>query len=196
MTPTEAIAEIRKLKTDDEITEYSRSLPKELRYSYEVQSQLRLRAMQMFHETYQADPTHSIRLSVGTNRPQKNNTAMRDFKENEWRDEVAHIKEQEINSPECLQALNNSINLNRATTRGAILYFYFSLPEDYQADRSCVLDVRRRLRAIRKERRKRVITKIRQWRKSITTRIYRWQLQCEYKRITKQRPNQTSTIEQ
>lgn len=56
MTPTEAIAEIRKLKTDDEITEYSRSLPKKLRYSYEVQSQLRLRAMQILHETYQADP--------------------------------------------------------------------------------------------------------------------------------------------
>lgn len=45
------IAEIRKLRTDDEVNEYSRSLPKELRYSYEVQSQLRLRAMQIFHET-------------------------------------------------------------------------------------------------------------------------------------------------
>lgn len=56
MTPTEAIAEIRKLRTDKEVTEYSRSLPKELRYSYEVQSQLRLRAMQILHETYQADP--------------------------------------------------------------------------------------------------------------------------------------------
>lgn len=56
MTPTEAIAEIRKLKTDDEVSEYSRSLPKELRYSYEVQSQLRLRAMQIFHETQPADP--------------------------------------------------------------------------------------------------------------------------------------------
>ena len=56
MTPTEAIAEIRKLRTDDEVTEYGRSLPKELRYSYEVQSQLRLRAMQIFHETHQADP--------------------------------------------------------------------------------------------------------------------------------------------
>lgn len=51
MTPTEAIAEIRKLRTDDEVNEYSRNLPKELRYSYEVQSQLRLRAMQIFHET-------------------------------------------------------------------------------------------------------------------------------------------------
>lgn len=56
MTPTEAIAEIRKLRTDKEVTEYSRRLPKELRYSYEVQSQLRLRAMQIFHETHQADP--------------------------------------------------------------------------------------------------------------------------------------------
>lgn len=50
------IAEIRKLRTDDEVNEYSRRLPKELRYSYEVQSQLRLRAMQIFHETHQADP--------------------------------------------------------------------------------------------------------------------------------------------
>ncbi len=50
------IAEIRKLRTDDEVNEYSRRLPKELRYSYEVQSQLRLRAMQIFHKTTQADP--------------------------------------------------------------------------------------------------------------------------------------------
>lgn len=45
------IEEIRKLRTEAEVTEYSRRLPKELRYSYEVQSQLRLRAMQIFHET-------------------------------------------------------------------------------------------------------------------------------------------------
>lgn len=51
MTPTEAIAEIRKLRTEAEVTEYSKSMPKELRYSYEVQSQLRLRAMQIFHES-------------------------------------------------------------------------------------------------------------------------------------------------
>ena len=56
MTSAEAIAEIRKLRTADEVTEYGRSLPKELRYSYEVQSQLRLRAMQIFLETHQADP--------------------------------------------------------------------------------------------------------------------------------------------
>lgn len=55
MTPTEAIAEIRKLRTEAEVTEYSRRLPKELRYSYEVQSQLRLRAMLIFHES--EDPT-------------------------------------------------------------------------------------------------------------------------------------------
>lgn len=113
---------------------------------------------------------------------------MRDFKESEWIDEVAHIKEQEINSPECLQALNNSINIDRATTRGAVLYFYFSLPADFQTQRFYIMTTRRRLKAIRKKRRKRVITKIRQWRKSITTRIYRWQLKREYKRITNQRP--------
>lgn len=50
------IEEIRKLRTEAEVTEYSRRLPKELRYSYEVQSQLRLRAMQIFHKTTQADP--------------------------------------------------------------------------------------------------------------------------------------------
>lgn len=65
MTPTEAIAEIRKLRTDDEVTEYSRSLPKELRYSYEVQSQLRLRAMQIFHETYPTDPRTAYAYPLG-----------------------------------------------------------------------------------------------------------------------------------
>ena len=129
---------------------------------------------------------HPVRRYYQHNTTQQHDTTMRQYKESEWREEVAHIKEQEINSPECLQALNNSINIDRATTRGAVLYFYFSLPKDYQADRSNVLDVRRRLKAIRKERRKRVITKIRQWRKSITTRIYRWQLKREYKRIIKQ----------
>lgn len=71
MTPTEAIAEIRKLKTDDEVTEYSRSLPKELRYSYEVQSQLRLRAMQILHETYPADPRTAYAYPWGLTDHQK-----------------------------------------------------------------------------------------------------------------------------
>lgn len=67
MTPTEAIAEIRKLRTEAEVTEYSRRLPKELRYSYEVQSQLRLRAMQIFHETTQADPRKAYAYPWGYN---------------------------------------------------------------------------------------------------------------------------------
>lgn len=114
---------------------------------------------------------------------------MRQYKESEWREEVEDIERADY-TPEPLKTLNNALNIRRATTRGAILYFYFRLPKDYQADRSQVLDVRRRLRAIRRERRKRVITKIRQRRKSITTRIYRWQLKCEYKRITKHDQNQ------
>lgn len=125
-------------------------------------------------------PTPCVATTNTPNTP--NNKTMRQYKESEWREEVEDI-EREDDLPNDLKALSDSLNLERATTRGAILYFYFSLPEDYQADRSCVLDVRRRLKAIRKERRKRVITKIRQWRKSITTRIYRWQLKREYKRI-------------
>lgn len=116
---------------------------------------------------------------------------MRQYEENEWREEVEDI-EREDYTPEPLKVLSNSLNIDRATTRGAVLYFYFSLPEEYQTKRSCILDARRRLKAIRKERRKRVIDKIRQWRKAITTRIYRWQLKCEYKRIMRHdKPNNT-----
>lgn len=111
---------------------------------------------------------------------------MRQYKESEWREEVEDI-ERKDDLPKELEVLSIRLNIRRATTRGAVLHFYFNLPEDYQADSSNVLDVRRRLKAIRKERRKRVIDKIRQWRKSITTRIYRWQLQYEYKRIPNQR---------
>lgn len=99
---------------------------------------------------------------------------MRQYKESEWREEVEDIERANY-LPKDLGMMRNGLNISRATTRGAVLHFYFSLPKDYQADRSQVLDVRRRLRAIRRERRKR----------AITTRIYRWQLQCEYKRITK-----------
>ena len=109
---------------------------------------------------------------------------MRQYKESEWREEVEDIERANY-LPKDLGMMRNDLNISRATTRGAILHFYFSLPKDYQADRFHVLDVRRRIRAIRKKRRERVITKIRQWRKSITTRIYRWQLKREYKRITK-----------
>lgn len=113
---------------------------------------------------------------------------MKQYKESEWREEVEDI-ERADDLPKDLEVLSIGFNINSATTRGAILYFYFRSPEDYQADRSNVLDVRRRLKAIRKERRKRVITKIRQWRKSITTRIYRWLLKQEYKRIIKHDQN-------
>ena len=122
--------------------------------------------------------------SYTTTKP--NNKTMRQYEESEWREEVEDIKVQGQSPeyiPEPLRALSNNIYIDRATTRGAVLHFYFSLPEEYQMRRSCILDARRRLKAISKERRKRVIDKIRQWRKSITTRIYRWQLQCEYKRI-------------
>lgn len=115
---------------------------------------------------------------------------MRYFKESEWRDEVEYVKKQNRPCPFLPvdeMYIRDCINLS--TTRGAVLYFHFSLPADYQTQRRYILDVRRRLRAIRKERRKRIISKIRQWRKSITTRIYRWLLKREYKRITNQRPN-------
>lgn len=111
---------------------------------------------------------------------------MRDFKESEWRDEVEYVKKQSRPCPFIpvdVMYIRDCINLS--TTRGAVLYFHFSLPADYQTQRSYIMEARRRLKAIRKERRKRVITKIRQWRKSITTRIYRWLLKQEYKWITK-----------
>lgn len=121
---------------------------------------------------------------VATNNTNKrHNKTMRDFKESEWRDEVECLKAKDyLPYTDISEALDR---YHDATTRGAILYFYFNLPADCQTDRYYIMSTRRRLKAIRKERRKRVITKIRQWRKSITTRIYRWQLQCEYKRITK-----------
>lgn len=118
------------------------------------------------------------------NNDNDNDKTMRQYKESEWREEVEAIGWKDYD-PEPLKLSHTSDNISRATTRGAVLHFYFSLPENYQADRTYILDARRRLRAISKERRKRVITKIRQWRKSITTRIYRWQLKREYKRIIK-----------
>lgn len=123
----------------------------------------------------------------------KCNKTMRDFKESEWRDEVEYLKAKDYPP---FTAISEALDrYHDAKTRGAIIYFYFNLPESCQTDRYYIISTRRRLKAIRKERRKRVITKIRQWRKSITTRIYRWQLQCEYKRITKHdKPN--NTIEQ
>ena len=117
---------------------------------------------------------------------------MRQYKESEWREEVEYVKGQDIPCPEPLAVLNNSLSITQATTRGAVLYFYFSLPEGFQRDRNNIFSAHRQLRAIRKERRKRVIDKIRQWRKSLKAKIYRWQLKCEYKRITKHdKPNNT-----
>lgn len=116
---------------------------------------------------------------------------MRQYKESEWREEYEELNREGRCSTE-MEIFCNAMSISRATTRGAVLHFYFSLPEEYQMRRSCILDARRRLKAIRKERRKQVIDKIRQWRKSITTRIYRWQLQYEYKRI----PNQRQTKQQ
>lgn len=110
---------------------------------------------------------------------------MRYFKESEWRAEVEYLKEQDIPCPEPLMVLNNSLSITRATTRGAVLYFYFSLPAEYQADRHNIFSAHRQLRAIRKERRRQTIIKWRNWRRAIKAKIYRWQLQCEYKRIIK-----------
>lgn len=110
-----------------------------------------------------------------------NNTTMRQYKENEWRDEVEYL-DQEKHAPEPLRVLSNSLNITRATTRGAVLYFYFSLPEEFQRDRNNIFSAHRQLRAIRKERRRQTIIK---WRRAIKAKIYRWQLKREYKRITK-----------
>lgn len=115
---------------------------------------------------------------------------MRDFKESEWREEVEYLKAKDyLPYSDISKALDR---YHDATTRRAIIYFYSNLPESCQTDRYYIMKTRRRLKAIRKERRKRVITKIRQWRESITTRIYRWQLKCEYKRIVRHdKPNNT-----
>lgn len=109
---------------------------------------------------------------------------MRQYKESEWRDEVEYL-EREEHVPEPLKVLSNSINITRATTRGAVLYFYFSLPAEFQADRHNIFSAHRQLRAIRKERRRQTIIKWRNWRGAIKAKIYRWLLKQEYKRITK-----------
>lgn len=118
----------------------------------------------------------------------KCNKTMRYFKESEWRDEVEYIDREE-HVPEPLKVLSNSINITRATTRGAVLYFYFSLPAEFQVDRHNIFSAHRQLRAIRQERRRQTIIK---WRRAIKAKIYRWQLQCEYKRIMRHdKPNNT-----
>lgn len=114
---------------------------------------------------------------------------MKYFKESEWRDEVEYL-DREKHVPEPLKELNNSLNITRATTRGAVLYFYFSLPAEFQVDRHNIFSAHRQLRAIRKERRRQTIIKWRNWRGAIKAKIYRWQLKCEYKRITKHDQNQ------
>lgn len=114
---------------------------------------------------------------------------MKYFKESEWKDEVEYL-DREKHVPEPLKELNNSLNITRATTRGAVLYFYFSLPEESQAERNNIFSAHRQLRAIRKERRRQTIIKWRNWRRAIKAKIYRWQLKCEYKRITKHDQNQ------
>lgn len=113
---------------------------------------------------------------------------MKYFKESEWRDEVEYL-DREKHVPEPLKELNNSLNITRATTRGAVLYFYFSLPAEFQVDRHNIFSAHRQLRAIRKERRRQTIIKWRNWRRAIKAKIYRWQLKQEYKRITKHDQN-------
>lgn len=113
---------------------------------------------------------------------------MRDFKESEWKDEVEYL-DREKHVPEPLKELNNSLSITRATTRGAVLYFYFSLPEEFQRERNNIFSAHRQLRAIRKERRRQTIIKWRNWRRAIKAKIYRWQLKQEYKRITKHDQN-------
>lgn len=115
---------------------------------------------------------------------------MKQYKESEWREEVEYVKGQDIPCPEPLAVLNNSLSITRATTRGAVLYFYFSLPEEFQRYRNNIFSAHRQLRAIRKERRRQTIIKWRKWRGAIKAKIYRWQLKCEYKRVMRHDTNQ------
>lgn len=131
-------------------------------------------------------PTPCVATNTTANQHDK---TMRYFKESEWRDEVEYLKEQDIPCPEPLASLNNSLNITRVTTRGAVLYFYFSLPEELQRDRHNIFSAHRQLRAIRKERRRQTIMKWRKWCSAIKAKIYRWQLKREYKRITKHDQN-------
>ena len=109
---------------------------------------------------------------------------MRQYKESEWRDEVEFLKTKDYPP---YTAISEALDrYHDAKTRGAIIYFYFNLPESCQTDRYYIISTRRRLKAIRKERRKRVIDKIRQWHKSLKAKIYRWLLKREYKRIMRQ----------
>ena len=105
---------------------------------------------------------------------------MRQYKESEWREEYEELNREGRCSTE-MEIFCNAMSISRATTRGAVLHSYFSLPLEKQLDRHYILDARKRLKAIRKKR------------KSITTRIYRWQLKREYKRIIK---HDQTTIDQ
>lgn len=125
-------------------------------------------------------PTPCVATTNTPNTP--NNKTMRQYKESEWREEYEELNREGRCSTE-MEIFCNAMSISRATTRGAVLYFHFSLPAEYQTQRLYIMEARKRLKTIRKERRKRVIDKIDQWRKSITTRIYRWQFKCEYKRI-------------
>lgn len=107
---------------------------------------------------------------------------MKQYKESEWREEVKDLKNvmrsDSSKSPESTPWWA----IGTATTRGATLYFYFSLPADFNTDADNIVRLRRELEWIRRERRT-------QWRKSLKAKIYRWQLKQEYKRITKHDQN-------
>ncbi|MDD7318747.1 MAG: hypothetical protein PUG74_08750 [Prevotellaceae bacterium] len=121
---------------------------------------------------------------------------MRKYKESEWREEVEDLEGLMYTDP-----YNQSLEgvtlyaLKNATTRGAVLYFHFSLPVDFNTDVDHIMSIRRKLKEIRRKRRGERGYKRYLWRKSLKAKIYRWLLKCEYKRITKHdKPN--NTIEQ
>lgn len=113
---------------------------------------------------------------------------MRQYKESEWREEVERLEALMYTDPYNLSIEGATCRaIANATTRGATLYFYFSLPTDYNTDTDHIMSIRRKLKEIRRKRRGERGYKRYLWRRSLKAKIYRWQLKREYKRITNQR---------
>lgn len=103
---------------------------------------------------------------------------MRYFKESEWREEVKDLKNEMRSDSSKSPESTPWWAIRAATTRGAALYFYFSLPADFNTNADHIIRLRKELKWTRNERRA-------QWRKSLKAKISRWLLKQEYKRITK-----------
>lgn len=116
---------------------------------------------------------------------------MKQYKESEWREEVKELKEYIRCDPdEPGPETATWWAIANATTRGTVLYFFLCTPAYFNTDPKNISRARTRLKEMRKERRKQRRIKRYLWRKSLKAKIYRWQLKCEYKRITKHDQNQ------